>query len=43
MVKWSEFESRWSLEFFWKIGVEKNENKSIEAEVGPLKHIFEHI
>ena len=27
LLRWSEFESRWGLQFFCKIVIEKNENK----------------
>ena len=49
VVKWSacspsnrrsEFESRWSLQFFCKIVFEKYENKQKEAGVGPLKNLL---
>ena len=36
LLRRSEFDSRWSLQFFCKIVVEKNENKQKEAGVGPI-------
>ena len=36
LLRRSEFESRWSLQFFCNIVFEKNENKQKEAGVGPL-------
>ena len=36
LLRWSEFESRWGLQFFCKIVIEKNENKQKEAGVGPF-------
>ena len=41
LLQQSEFESRWGLQFFCIIVVEKNENKQKEAGVGPfLKKTF---
>ena len=36
LLRQSEFESRWGLQFFCKIVIEKNENKQKEAGVGPF-------
>ena len=36
LLRRSEFESRWSLQFFCKIVIEKHENKQKEAGVGPF-------
>ena len=36
LLRWSEFESRWSLQFFCKIVFEMNENKQKVAGVGTL-------
>ena len=36
LLWWSEFESRWSLQFDCKIVVEKNKNKQKDAGVGQL-------
>ena len=37
LLRQSEFESRWGLQFFCKIVTEKNENKQKEAGLGPFK------
>ena len=39
LLQESEFESRWSLQFFCKIVVEKNGKKQKETEVGPFLKI----
>ena len=36
LLRQSEFKSRWGLQFFCKIVLEKNENKQKEAGVGPF-------
>ena len=36
LLRRSEFESHWSLQFFCKIVFERNKNKQKEAGVGPL-------
>ena len=42
LLRRSEFESRWGLQFFCKIVIEKNEYKQKEAGVVPFKNIFCH-
>ena len=36
LLRRSEFESHWGLQYFCKIVIEKNENKQKEARVGPF-------